>query len=66
MWPSRSHVMAPLTNETDKKTFNWTPEMEKAFKAMKALLAKDAISAYPNHNCHFIFIRTPQTINWAQ
>ena len=66
MWPSRAHTMAPLTNQAGKKNLNWTPEMEKAFKAMKALLAKDAISVYPNHNCHSVFIRTSQTINWVQ
>ena len=53
MWLSRAHTMAPLTNQTGKKTLNWTPEMEKVFKAMKALLAKDEISAYPNHNLPF-------------
>ena len=53
MWPFRAHTVAPLTNQTGKKTLNWTPEMEKAFKDMKALLAKDAISAYPNHNLPF-------------
>ena len=29
MWPHRSHVMAPLTDQTGKKTFVWSREMEK-------------------------------------
>ena len=53
MWPSKSHAMAPLTNQTGKKTFNCTPEMENTFKSLKALLAKDTISAYPNHDLPF-------------
>ena len=53
VWPHRSHVMAPLTDQTGKKTFVWSPEMEKAFKQMKILLATDALSAYPDHNLPF-------------
>ena len=62
MWPHRSHIMAPLTQECgtqkmDKKThkvkeqkFNWTPEMQDAFEKTKALIAVDTMSAYPDHN----------------
>ena len=35
MWPHRSHGMAPLTDQTGKKTFVWSPDMETAFKQMK-------------------------------
>jgi hypothetical protein len=45
--------MAPLTAQTGKKTFKWSNEMQKAFKQMKALLAMDAMSAYPDHNKRF-------------
>ena len=60
MWPKRAHVLAPLTDAVgkygDKKKkikFIWEPEMEKAFKQMKLLLATDAMTYYPNHNKPF-------------
>ena len=45
--------MAPLTDQTGKKTFQWTTAMENVFKQMKALMAVDALSAYPDHNKPF-------------
>ena len=50
MWPSRAHVLKPLTDMTGKKTFSWTEEMEESFRKMKAILSMDALSAYPDHN----------------
>ena len=37
MWPSRAHVLKPLTDMTGKKTFSWTEEMEESFRKMKAM-----------------------------
>ena len=53
MWPKRSHILAPLTNMTGKKTFTWSPECQSAFEQMKAIVAKDALLAYPDHNIPF-------------
>ena len=59
MWPSRAHILHPLTEKTGntqpkgKAKFVWTDEMAKAFEKMKALLAADAFTAYPDHNKPF-------------
>ena len=60
MWPHRSHILAPITAKTGtpKKgvkapPFEWTPEMQKAFDQMKALMAAEVLCAYPNHNKPF-------------
>ena len=56
MWPSRAHVLKPLTDLSGMKKgakLNWTPEMQKAFDKMRYLMAADALAAYPNHNKRF-------------
>ena len=60
MWPHRSHIMAPLTEAcgnpkkgSDIIKFIWTPAMQDAFEATKALISVDTMSAYPDHNKKF-------------
>jgi hypothetical protein len=53
MFPRRSHHLAPLTNLTGKGRFVWTPEHQKAFQIMKALIAQDCMLQYPDHNKPF-------------
>jgi RNase H-like domain found in reverse transcriptase len=50
MWPRRSHILAPLTEFTGKKAFVREDKHQQAFEQMKALIAMDALLAYPNHN----------------
>eukprot|EP00957_Ditylum_brightwellii_P164613 12533140-Ditylum_brightwellii.AAC.1 len=48
-WPRCSHVLAPLTELTGKKTFIWNTKHQQAFEEMKLLLVSDALLAFPNH-----------------
>jgi hypothetical protein len=56
MWPSRAHVLKPLTDLSGlpKRTkLTWTKDMQNAFDKMRLLMAADALAAYPNHNSRF-------------
>jgi hypothetical protein len=57
MWPHRSHfyLHSPLKQVHPKKVspFKWTPEMQKAFEEMKALMAVEVLCAYTDHNKPF-------------
>ncbi|KAG7358549.1 hypothetical protein IV203_015138 [Nitzschia inconspicua] len=53
MWPRRSHTLAPLTNLLGTKVFNWGPEQQKSFQEMKAIVARDALLAYPDNSIPF-------------
>ena len=50
MYPHRAHILAPLTALTKHKGhFPWNQEHIAAFAQMKALLAEEALLAYPDH-----------------
>eukprot|EP00956_Cyclotella_meneghiniana_P021249 scaffold38455_cov37-Cyclotella_meneghiniana.AAC.3 len=56
MWPSRAHVLKPLTDQAGLKKgekLNWTEDMQTAFDKMRLIIAADALAAYPNHNKPF-------------
>ncbi len=56
MWPSRAHILKPLTDQSGLKKrapIKWTDEMQKAFDKMCLLMAANALAAYPNHNKWF-------------
>jgi hypothetical protein len=55
MFAHRSHILTPLTELTKKPKakFLWTPEAQKSFDAMKAIIAKDVLVRYPDHNEEF-------------
>ena len=53
MWPRRTHVLAPLTALMGKCSFLWTPECQRAFDQMKALVSSDALLVFPDHTQPF-------------
>lgn len=54
MWPKRSHILSPLTELLGTKHYVWGEAQQKAFLQMKALIAKDTLLAYPDHNRTFM------------
>jgi hypothetical protein len=55
MFAHRSHILTPLTKLTKKPKakFLWTPEAQKGFDTMKAIIAKDVRVRCPDHNEEF-------------
>jgi hypothetical protein len=56
LWPSRAHILKPLTDQSglkQKALIKWTDEMQQAFNKMHLLMAADALAAYPDHNQRF-------------
>ncbi len=56
MWPICSHILAPFTKLAGLKKrekVDWTPELDNAFAQMKAVIAQDALMAYPDHTLPF-------------
>jgi hypothetical protein len=56
MWPSRAHILKPLTDQSGlrkKAPIKWTDEMQKAFDKMRLLMATNALAAYLDHNKRF-------------
>ena len=51
--PHRSHVLAPLCELPTKGSFEWQPIHDKAFAAMKAIMLRDCLVHYPDHNLPF-------------
>ena len=48
----RAHILKPLTDHSGLKKrapIPWTDDMQKAFNKMCALIAADALAAYPDH-----------------
>ncbi len=56
VWPSRAHVLKPLTDKSGlkkKQKLDWTDEMQNAFDKIRHLMAADVLAAYPDHNKRF-------------
>ena len=54
MWIRRSHILAPLTRLTSKKTkFVWDEAVQKAFEEIKRVVARDVVLAYPDFSQPF-------------
>ena len=54
MWQRRSHILAPLTKLTGKRTpCVWGEEQEKAFREIKCVMAKETILAFTDFSKPF-------------
>lgn len=59
-WPRRAHLLSPFTklqsigtSGNKKEPIVWTDELESCFKEVKAVIARDALLQFPNHNLPF-------------
>jgi hypothetical protein len=53
MFPRHSHPLTPLTLLTGKSPFIWTNAQQKAFDILKAMIIKDCLVRYPDHDKSF-------------
>ena len=53
LWPRRAHLLAPLSELTGNKPFSWDDRKQRAFDAMKALMASNCINKYPDYTKTF-------------
>ena len=54
VWPMRAHHLAPLSELTSNKVpFRWKEKQQRAFEAMKALITKETLLAYPDFSKPF-------------
>ena len=55
MFPTHTHILAPLTALTSQKSGNvaWSAECQHAFDTIKAILSSDVLLRYPDHNRPF-------------
>jgi transposase InsO family protein len=54
MWKNRSSLLAPLTALTSKNVpFKWTEEHQKNFDAIKRVIGREVLLAYPDFNAPF-------------
>jgi hypothetical protein len=51
--PHRAHRLAPLTKVTGKGPFVLINEQQQAFDVMKAMMIRDFLLRYPDHNKGF-------------
>ena len=57
LWQKRSHILAPLTDLSKgpkHKKIEWKDEHEQAFKALKLMVSKEVILAYPDWTKPFV------------
>ena len=53
LFPCRAHLLAPLTVLTGTNPFSWNDKKERAFCAMKVIVASDCINTHPDYNKSF-------------
>ena len=53
MWPRRAHLLAPLTELTGKKHFEWKDTHTATFQKLKDMISTDTMQHYPDPNKPF-------------
>ena len=54
MWQKGSEILAPLTALTSKNVkYDWKYEHQKCFDAIKRLIGREVLFAYPDFNAPF-------------